>query len=64
MGGREYIEVDIRLQGGLETTSVIVSASELIWSLAGQFAIQVAGAAERFVEEGFHSGNTGSYDTQ
>ena len=64
MTGRNCIKVEFRLQGRPEMASVIVSASELIWSLAGQFAIQVAGAAQIFVEEGFHSGDTGSYDAQ
>ena len=64
MAGRKCIEVDIRLQGRLETTSVIVSATDLIWSFAGQSSIQAAGPAEKFVKEGFHSGNTGSYYAQ
>ena len=63
MAARKCTEVDIRLRGRLETTSVIVSASELIWSLAGHFAIQVVGAAE-MLKEGFRGGNTGSYDAQ
>ena len=64
MIGRKCIKVDIRLQGRLQTTSVIVYHSQLICPFVGHFAIQAAGAAKISVEEGFHSGDTGSYDAQ